>query len=286
MNSKRVSTFALERYKLDELDQDDRQTIAGAMALDSSIRSRLEELDGSDRDLRLRYPFEYFNFENPDKEESGSDGSNPAPLKHRKMRLEKPAAGNRMARFACIAAVAAVCIILPVIYFMQNNRENSPQDRVKGLSRAETELSIYLKGSSELPISGEAVLQEGNTVQLAYSAPSGEHYGVIFSIDGRSTVTMHYPYREGQSSLLVSGKHTFLSEAYTLDDAPDFEVFIMVISENPLDPEKVLEEAERIAANSSNSPRIMEIIEGKHGISGQWAAFPGCEVKTITILKK
>jgi len=127
------------------------------------------------------------------------------------------------------------------------------------------------------------VLREGATVQLAYTAPSGEYYGVIFSIDGRQTVTMHYPYRDGQSSLLVSGKHTFLSEAYTLDDAPLYEVFIMVISGKPLNAETVLGEAQKIAqtGNTYQGYTKLNVIEERSR-----AVFKDCEVEIITILKQ
>jgi hypothetical protein len=143
-------------------------------------------------------------------------------------------------------------------------------DRTKGLADLlPVELSLYLKGEEEVVLSDQTVLEKGNTVQLAYTVPAGtEHYGVIFSVDGRAAVTMHYPYRKGQSSLLVSGKRTFLDEAYILDDAPDYEIFVMVVSEKPLDVDEILGEAQTIIEEKNN------------------AAFADCEVETITIFKK
>jgi hypothetical protein len=102
---------------------------------------------------------------------------------------------------------------------------------------------------------------------------------VIFSVDGRSAVTLHYPYRPGQSTQLVSGRRTFLSEAYTLDDAPDFEVFIMVVSAEPLDAQTVLRTARALGENAGDNT-------AQSGGERSKAAFDGCEVETITMLKK
>jgi hypothetical protein len=159
-------------------------------------------------------------------------------------------------------------------------------DRAKGAALSTVELSVFLKGDSEIPLSDQAVVGEGNTVQIAYKAPAGERYGVIFSIDGRSEVTMHYPYRGGQSSVLVSGKRTFLNEAYTLDDAPFYEVFVMVVSEKPLNAETVLLEAQSIAKTEDIASVDLRSAEGKKRIFGARAIFDGCDVETLKVLKK
>jgi hypothetical protein len=110
---------------------------------------------------------------------------------------------------------------------------------------------------------------------LAYVLPPGnEYYGVIFSIDGRSAVTMHYPYGQGQSSLLEAGKRTFLNEAYTLDDAPDFEIFFMVVSRRPLDTSLILKTAGVLAQNPETALRESA------------GAFKGYEVEALTIRKE
>jgi hypothetical protein len=251
MKTGKVSVFMLERYRLRELSLEDQEMIEEALAVDSGLRDRLEELDESDRDLRLRYPWES------------------SRLKPRRIIYAKTAA-----RLAGLAALIVAGILVPVLY-MTFSTTSEPTDRIKGAVQTNSELLIYVKGE-DVFLSDQTMLHEGNTVQLAYITPAGtEHYGVIFSIDGRSAVTMHYPYRKGQSSLLVSGKRTFLNEAYTLDDAPDYEVFVLVISEKPLDADAVLRKARRIAGESKT------VIAEKSK-----AAFEGCEVETITILKK
>jgi len=271
MNDNRVSSLMLERYRLGEVTPDEQQIITEALSSDSALRSRLESLDASDRELRQRYPIEFMGLDN---------------LKQPERPFRRRAAGNRIRFLGRLAALILVCILLPVIYLLRSNTGTGPTDRVKGLINTNSELSIYLMGDQESPLPDQTVLREGNTVQLAYTAPDGEYYGVIFSIDGRQTVTMHYPYRRGQSSLLVSGRHTFLSEAYTLDDAPDYEVFVMVVSGKPLNAETVLGEAQKIARaeagkNADHGSAKLKVIEERSR-----AVFKDCEVEIITILKQ
>ena len=53
-----VSAFTLERYRLGELSPEEQQSITKALAADNNLRSRMENLEKSDRELRLRYPLE------------------------------------------------------------------------------------------------------------------------------------------------------------------------------------------------------------------------------------
>jgi len=194
-----------------------------------------------------------------------------------------------------VAAGLILCLALPLVFYLRAQNQahgitgiaqDTSVDRAKGAILSHAELSVYLKGDTELLLSDQAVLGEGSTVQLAYTAPAGERYGVIFSIDGRSEVTMHYPYRRGQPSLLVTGRHTFLSEAYTLDDAPFYELFVMVVSEKPMNAEAVLLEAQQIAKTEDLASADLSSDEGKKRIFGARNIFDGCDVETLKVLKK
>jgi hypothetical protein len=168
-------------------------------------------------------------------------------------------------------------------------------NRIKGNGGQGTELSVYLKtGNTEQKIPGGTVLRAGNTIQLSYLVNTNppplsgnpaagnpaaaliprEKYGVIFSIDGRSAVTLHFPYTPNQSTRLVTGKPVPLAEAYTLDDAPDCEIFFIVIDDEPLDTREVLRAAERLAGNPATAEA--------RGESLLWPR----EVKIITMRKE
>lgn len=270
------STFMLERYRLGELSPEDRKAVDAALAGDESLRERLHGLEESDRELRECYPFSSLNLSGAEK---------PAKMRAFPRRRNPQAIVIGLG----FAALLVAGIIVPALYVTagRSGRNSSaiasvPQDmqtdRAKGRAAAEPELAIYLMGDQEVPLRDRSALYAGDTIQIAYAAPAGaEHYGVIFSIDGRSQLTMHYPYRAGQSSLLVSGKRTFLNEAYILDDAPDYEVFVMVISTNPLDAETVLRKAAGITQNNAGHTFIEETSR---------AVFEDCEVTTITVLKE
>ena len=260
MKSNNISAFMLERFKLGELNPDEQELVKNILTADSSLKEQLDKLNESDRELRLRYPINNLN-------------------------LPKQRFFHSRAVYSIgLAALVIAAILLPVMFVTRNNNaaavtvlQDFQTDRIKGQTPQDLELSVYLKGDSEIILSSQAVLEEGNTLQLAYTVPAGaEHYGVIFSIDGRSVITMHYPYRRGQSSLLVSGKRTFLNEAYTLDDAPGYEVFILVVSDEPLDANFVIREAHSIAGEEQTN-----IIEEKSK-----TVFKDFDVETITILKK
>ena len=255
----------LEQYRLGELNPEDKEAVTGAMTRDSDIVSRLNDLEESDRELRLRYPADF--------SDSGFTGLK-NPKKRR--RFHTP-------RFYRIAALVLVCILLPVVYFLRGNpgrlAETGNGDRIKGVFTSGSKLELYLKENPEKLLLDKAKLLEGNTVQLAYTAPAGkDYYGVIFSVDGRGMVTMHFPYNRTQSSLLVSGKRTFLNEAYTLDDAPDYEIFVMLISKEPLNAEAVLKEAGEFVKNLP--AHEIGLIEEKSR-----AVFNDCEVETISVIK-
>ena len=275
MKASSVSEFMLERYKLEELSHEDQRIIREALVTDADLRARLKKLDESDRELRQQYPVLPVD----------------VTALFKPGFLEQHSTSAKI-RIALIAAAIALCIALPVLFFTRSGSKlkpgagipvaSAPNDipavRAKGQTLTGSELFIYVKEEHDIILHNQTALEEGNTIQLAYTTPAGtDYYGVIFSIDGRSVVTTHYPYRKEQSSLLVSGKRTYLNEAYILDDAPDYEIFVFLVSAEPLNTELVLKDAQWIAQRSNSAEMIQEICT---------AVFEDCEVETVTLLKK
>lgn len=117
--------------------------------------------------------------------------------------------------------------------------------------------TILTKGSPHLVIHRNVAgrserMQPGSTakardlLQVSYRA-FGAPYGVIFSIDGRGSVTLHYPEQPGQSQSLLKGGEISLPRAYELDDAPEFERFFFVTAKAPIDIDAVLAAAQSMA---------------------------------------
>jgi hypothetical protein len=221
----RISALMLERYNLGELGREEKERVDAALAGDPALAERLRALRASDADIRRRG-------------------------------LASPAAAPRARRlrplmWGAVAAALALVIVLPL------SRGARPAgERFKG-SAGMAELRVYLKkeGARPLPAEG-AVFHEGDTIQLAYTVrDAGDNpYGVIFSIDGHSALTLHYPYTPDSAARLRTGRQTFLEEAYTLDDAPDYEVFFFVVSDKPLAVKEILKTARQLAGNPETAP--------------------------------
>lgn len=268
-SSAAISVLTLERYLAGEVRPEERRAIDAVRQADAGMAGRIAELEQSNAQIRRRYPAD--TFVPRIWERSGERvGILPFPP-HR--------SGNRVVLGGIFGLAAAVLIAVVPLSRAALSVTNAGE-RVKGNPPAApvpAELAVYLKtgeaGQEAVPLGDSARLQPGNTIQLAYTV-GAERYGVIFSIDGRGTVTLHYPYQEEQSTRLVSGRRTFLEEAYTLDDAPEYEKFFFVIDDAPLDTETVLSNAEKLAWQSgqaeAENPEVFE----------------GYEVKTVTILKE
>ena len=88
--------------------------------------------------------------------------------------------------------------------------------------------------------SGAEILQdgekvgEGDTLQIGYVA-AGQAYGVILSVDGRGTVTVHLPSASSVAQPLDQEGIVLMPFAYQLDDAPEFERFFFVTSKEEFD---------------------------------------------------
>ncbi|GHU77424.1 hypothetical protein AGMMS49992_25220 [Clostridia bacterium] len=255
-----ISDLKLERYKLGELPAEDTKMIDSALEVDSSLADRLDKIRESDRDILSRFPAE--------KVLGG-------------IRKRKPV--SRRIVWGLCAAALLMCLAIPAFYFVRDRYAPALTDRAKGgaLSSHDMELKAFLKENfSTRNLEDRSVLGAGSTIQLAYNVPAGEYFGVIFSIDGRAVVTLHYPYKEDMSSHLVTGKQVLLDEAYTLDDAPLFECFFLVTGEKPLDTNTILGYAGKLAAQNRSPGDPQGIIDEGAGI------FKGYRLDTLTVIKK
>jgi hypothetical protein len=267
MSNVQVSTFLLERYHIGEVTPEEKSLVENALAQDAALAAALANLDRADRDFWQRFPHVTHNV------------IRARPLGRRRLRRPPPLVWG-------ICAAAVVLIIALPLFILKNTSYATFGDRMKGTSAGENsaELSVYLKGNStggEIKLSDQAGIQTGNTIQLAYRVQtddSGERYGVIFSIDGRSSVTLHYPYNPGQSTQLVAGKAVPLDEAYTLDDAPGYEIFFFVVGDKPLPVKNVLDTARRLALQIAGQPQ--------EALRRGTAAFKGYELTVMTLRKE
>jgi len=249
-----VSGFLLERYHIGEVTPEEKQLVEEALAKDNDLAAALAKLDHADNKFFQQYPQEKFF----------TDEFNSRLKNTRRLYL------RRNYKFICgICAAALVLIIaLPMLIFrnpdFRNPGQNEFGDRMKGGTRSEPstseitsesnnimidELSVYIRGNSTrdvFKLADKSGVREGDTVQLVYRV-SGDKHGIIFSVDGRSYVTLHYPYNVRQTTKLISGKTIPLDEAYTLDDAPDYEIFFFITADMPMNVSNIIAIAEQLA---------------------------------------
>lgn len=245
----RVPDLQLERYRLGELPAAEAEALARRLLEDADLRSRLEELDRSDAGLRRRLP-------------SGLLADAVRSRLRSRQRVRAPERPRVRPGPALAAAAAALVLALATHVIAPSSSPRAGRaaletggDRVKGLRPA---LALFRKTAegSEALADGDAA-RKGDLVRVGYRA-AGRAFGVIVSVDGRGSATLHLPERGRSASPLSPGSTVLLPHAYELDDAPRFERFFFVTSSSPFDVSTVLEAARGAAADGA-SPSALRL---------------------------
>lgn len=240
MNAQAISEYLLERYLLKELPPEEARDVERTAAADPRVRSAIEGLEASNREILARYPAASFKARLL---ERWSENQAPRP------------SWMRWTAFAAAGAafVLAAVLVVPRVRQLSSGLSSTAaafQDLVKGSAAVDltkTQLLVYRKAGDLAEIVGDgAEARTGALLQLAYVAAS-ERYGTILSIDGGGSVTRHFPSDEGGSTLLSLNKRVLLPSALELDDAPGFERFFLVTSAAPVDVAAVMARAAELA---------------------------------------
>lgn len=115
------------------------------------------------------------------------------------------------------------------------------------------------QGGQEWLQSG-AEVREGDELQLKFQSAMARHL-VICSVDGRGGVTVHFPEAEGETTAVTPGAEKTMPFGYTLDDAPEFERFFVVWSEDADTPISV--DAVRRAVKEMKHPETDSLNLGR-----------------------
>jgi hypothetical protein len=163
-------------------------------------------------------------------------------------------------------APAALALVLVVVWGLRPHAPiggssggdpiGAGPDEITLKGGVQPELRIYLKhGARPERLRDGSAVRGGDVVQLTYLA-AGRRAGVIVSIDGRGSATLHHPppgaagATGGDASALQStGAEVPLPRAYQLDDAPRFERFFFVTAADPakLDVQAIVGAARTLA---------------------------------------
>jgi len=132
--------------------------------------------------------------------------------------------------------------------------------RVKGPTRLR---AFRLSGDHVERLEQDAVVRAGDLIQLRYHA-GGRNYGVIASVDGAGTVTLHHPASEDAppEATVLAARTTALPHAYALDDAPRFERFFFITADEPIDLQQSLASLRALARRADSATASLELPAG------------------------
>ena len=215
-----IPDLILEQYVLGELAPAEMDALHRDIAQDADLAARVEALRASNREILTAFPPEAF-----------------AGDVARRLRTRTPpmrAPRNWRARWLVLSpalAVAAILLILIVRPLYYGTPPTIVQTRSKGLG---THLKIYRQVGPEAQLLTPAeAVSAGDLLQISYVAVR-EPYGMILSLDGRGSITLHFPNHVRESTRLEQEGETFIPHAYELDDAPLFERFFVVTGARPI----------------------------------------------------
>ena len=217
---KQISDFKLERYLLGELPEVEMAALRKREAEDELFAARVK---------MMREEGERFLAENPF-----------SALEDKLENDQRSVERSLWLRVAAVLVVAFGIFSLLVLNrqtdIVNDTSATSGMDvamadvdngtRIKGMTAG---LEVWKKmGDSAVQMVNLGEAREGDEIQLRYRVPQ-KCFGMLFSMDGNGTVTMHMG--EGNRAVeLEPGKMTTLPFAYKLDNAPKFEKFFLLTS--------------------------------------------------------
>lgn len=223
----KISDFKLERYLLGELPQNEMKALQQREAEDEIFAARVAEMREQGKRFLAENPFAALD----DKLEDLGRRENVTEF--------------RGVNTLWLKVAAALVIALGVFSMVVLNRDVATYDNTTTsmeVAMADTDNGTRIKGmQASLEVwkkTGDSAVQmvnlgdahEGDEIQLRYRVPQ-KCFGMLFSMDGNGTITMHMG--EGNKAIeLEPGKMTTLPFAYKLDNAPKFEKFFLLTSQN------------------------------------------------------
>jgi hypothetical protein len=233
----KIPEWRLERFRLGELPESEMAKIRQQLVEDPAMQRQLEALERDSCEILRRYPAEVYL-------ERIRQRANPEIFD------EKSRYFQLFSWRLAYAALPLACGLLlwlsipePHQIASDNSRSGLEQTTIKGLRPRL--LAYQQHGAVIEPLRPGSVSRRGDRVQLGYVA-AGQSYGCIFSLDGRGAVTLHFPDHSMARPHLDPRGEVLLAEAYELDDAPNFEHFILVTANHPFVVDEILAIARKI----------------------------------------
>lgn len=260
MTNRQIKAWILERYLLGELPPSRMEEITLLAKENPDIKKEIDQIKQAGAEILKKHPPETMLPEILRRYKENS----------RQARLREKAGPIIRKRLLYATPVLAFALLLLFIVFVKDG--TTPNNtRIKGeesLDFTKTQIIIYKKTNNKIELLNKREqAKAGDLLQLAY-VPAGKRYGVIFSIDGKGVVTLHYPQNRSDSSILKQEKKNLLLSAYELDNAPDFERFFFITAMTEIAVQSMINKAEALALSpSSAKARNLELPESYNQFS-------------------
>jgi hypothetical protein len=242
LNNKYKFNLDYEKFLLNDINPVSARDIEKSLK-NNHINSELEELKKNDIAFFMKYPYKKFESDLKKKisEKELSNG-----FRFKKFRLNN-------FRYVLFPSLSLAAVILIFFVFHLNDPVNNSsviQEQISGIDKSirikgpNSYLQIYRKTNNKNEqLLDSSRVQTGDVIQLCYF--SANKYGMIFSVDGKGAVTLHYPDNKTVSALLNRNKLMPLNFSYKLDNAR-FERFYLVTSNREFNVDTVLKAAKLI----------------------------------------
>ena len=230
----KISDFKLERYLLGELSEEEMKALQQREAEDDIFAARVAEMREQGKRFLAENPFAAIE-ERIEAAEGMDCHVADAPR-------NDVDAGRNILWLQVAAALVIALGVFSMVVLNRNVETYSGESATMEVAMANVDDGTRIKGmSASLEVwkkTGDSAVQmvnlgdasEGDEIQLRYRVPQ-KCYGMLFSMDGNGTVTMHMG--DGNNAIeLEPGKMTTLPFAYKLDNAPKFEKFFLLTSQN------------------------------------------------------
>lgn len=240
---KPIPDVLIEQLALGEISAEDERFVRSELAPEE-LERRLSVLKVADERFQARG--------DADRQVTAIE----ARLRVEKARRAANDSKKQAARYWLPSLAAAACALLwlaqPSSSHIDTQVTANDGVRLKGF---DSHLVLYRRvGDKADALVDGARTKSGDMLQIGYVAAKAQH-GVIFSIDGAGTVTLHYPENELGSTLLETQGEQLLEFAYELDDAPRFERFFFVTSATPINVHTLLQTARNLARTPTKAER-------------------------------
>lgn len=244
-----IPDILVEQLLLDELDSATKESLLG----EPGVLERLGHLRASNAEILEKYPPAEIAGRIEGRLRAAGKAADAAAARRPAPRRGVAALLRRRGFIPAIAALAAVALVvglIPLILHGGMSPDTGSGIRIKGSGPV---LHVYRETARGVELlKNGASASAHDLLQLSYVA-AGARFGMIFSIDGSGTVTLHYPEGSPLAARLESGGEVALPHSYELDNAPRFERFYLVTSATEFSVGEILGRARKAAAAGSFS---------------------------------